>query len=422
MVSINPSYQPRIVPILYTYSWNKILFNDIVSSNFFNSLIDREVYQCALSFLIACFISIMTIPIVINMSNLLKLGAKVDKRSSHVTETPNLGGIAIFAATLIAYFLWPHSEEIADSNLANLSMVGVTMLFFLGVKDDIMVLDSGKKIGIQILASMILVVVGGFKVDYLYGIFNWHFIPDVVSIPLTVFIFIALINAINLIDGVDGLAGGISLLAGLWFGVWFLLNSHYAFACLAFALSGALLGFLRFNFSKTSKIFMGDTGSLIVGFMLSFFTIEFLRLNVSYRNDPNAFFNAPIIVMIVLIVPIFDTLRVFLVRILNGSSPFTADRNHMHHIMTDNGLSHFGVSAILWTVTLVNTGLFFAFHGDLTNTESVCIYISMFFLYMAAAYFLKKRAHFVKVRNGLQEIKPYSTETLSFTKRILKDL
>lgn len=400
----------------------QILFTDITSGNFFGDLADREVYQCALSFLIACFTSIVTIPIVIKMSNLLNLGAKVDKRSSHETATPNLGGIALFAATLISYFLWPHSEEVADSNLANLAMVGVTMLFFLGVKDDIMVLDSGKKMAVQILASLTLVVVGGFKVDYLYGIFNWYFIPDIVSVPLTVFIFIALINAINLIDGVDGLAGGISLLAGLWFGVWFLLNSHYAFACLAFALSGALLGFLRFNFSKTSKIFMGDTGSLIVGFLLSFFTIEFLRLNVSYRNDPNAFFNAPIIVMIVLIVPIFDTLRVFLVRILNGNSPFKADRNHLHHIMIDNGLSHFGVSAILWSITLLNTGLFFAFHGGLTNTESVCIYISMFFLYMAAAYFLKKRASFVKSRKGLSKSLSNHAEPLSFTKRILKDL
>ncbi len=398
------------------------LLNDLFAGTYFDQLGDREVYQCFLSFLIACFLSIVSIPIVINMSNLLNLTAKPGFRSSHDTNTPTLGGIALFASTLIAYFLWPHSEEIVDSNLTNLSMVGLTMLFFLGLKDDILALDSTKKLLVQVLATLTLVVMGGFKVDYLYGIFGWYYIPDLVSIPLTIFIFISLINAINLIDGVDGLAGGISLIAGLWFGVWFMLNGHFSFASLAFALSGSLLGFLRFNFSKTSKIFMGDTGSLIVGFLLSFFTIEFLRLNVSYRNDPNAFFNAPIVVMVVLIVPIFDTLRVFLVRLLNGNSPFTADRNHMHHILLDNGLSHLGVSLILWSVTIINTSLFFGFHGNITNTLSICIYIAMFFLYMVAAYLLKKRANLVKSRKKMQTSPSYSERQQSLTKRFLKDL
>ncbi|TDB64499.1 MraY family glycosyltransferase [Arundinibacter roseus] len=398
------------------------VLNDIFAGGYFKDLADQDVYQCALSFLIACFLSIISIPIIINLSNLLNLTAKPGFRSSHDTDTPTLGGIALFASTLIAFFLWPHSEEIIDSNLTNLSMVGLTILFFLGLKDDILALDSAKKLLVQIIASLTLVVMGGFKVDYLYGIFGWYFIPDFVSIPLTIFIFISLINAINLIDGIDGLAGGISLIAGLWFGVWFLLNQHFTFACLAFSLSGSLLGFLRFNFSNTSKIFMGDTGSLIVGFLLSFFTIEFLRLNVSYRNDPNAFFNAPIVVMVVLIVPIFDTLRVFIVRLLNGGSPFVADRNHMHHILIDNGLNHLGASVSLWSLTIINTTLFFTFHGNISNTESLWVYIGMFMLYMVVAYFLKKRANFVKARKGLTQSPAFSEEPQSLTRKILKNL
>ena len=162
--------------------------------------------------MVACFLSIIAIPIIINLSNLLNLTAKPGFRSSHDTDTPTLGGIALYAATLIAFFLWPHSEEITDSNLTSLSMVGLTILFFLGLKDDILALDSAKKLLVQILAALSLVVMGDFKVDYLYGIFGWYFIPDLVSIPLTLFIFISLINAINLIDGIDGLAGGISLI------------------------------------------------------------------------------------------------------------------------------------------------------------------------------------------------------------------
>jgi UDP-N-acetylmuramyl pentapeptide phosphotransferase/UDP-N-acetylglucosamine-1-phosphate transferase len=398
------------------------LLNDILTGNFTNQLVDRQIYQCLLSFLISCFLAIVSIPIIINLSNLLNLTAKPGFRSSHQTETPTLGGISLFASTLIAFFLWPHSEEIIDSNLTSLSMVGLIILFFLGLKDDILALDSAKKLIVQIIATLTLVVMGGFKVDYLYGIFGWYFIPDYVSIPLTIFIFISLINAINLIDGIDGLAGGISLIAALWFGVWFLLNQHYTFACLAFSLSGALLGFLRFNFSNTSKIFMGDTGSLVVGFLLSFFTIEFLRLNVSYRNDPNAFFNAPIIVMVVLIVPIFDTLRVFIVRLINGRSPFKADRNHVHHILIDNGLNHLWASVTLWSVTIINTTLFFAFHGNVSNTLSLWIYMGMFIGYMVTAYFLKRRAYSVKNRKSFKQTAIYDEEAQSFTKKILKNL
>jgi UDP-GlcNAc:undecaprenyl-phosphate GlcNAc-1-phosphate transferase len=394
----------------------------ILSEGIFNNIIHHDVYQCILSFLIACFLSIIAIPIIINLSGLLNLTAKPGFRSSHEQATPTLGGIAIFAATLIGYFLWPHSENIVESNLINLSMTGVVILFFLGLKDDILAVDPTKKLIVQIFASMILVAMGNFKVDNFYGIFGLHYIPDIVSIPLTVFIFIAIINAINLIDGIDGLAGGISLIAGVGFGIWFILNEHFSFGCLAFSMSGSLLGFLRFNFSKTSKIFMGDTGSLIVGYLLSIFAVEFLSLNVSYLHDPNAYFNAPIIVMVLLIVPIFDTLRVFIVRIVKGGSPFVADRNHMHHILLDSGLNHFWASFTLWMVTIINTALFFAFHGDITNTASLYIYIGMFVVYMVFAYFMKRRASFRSSKKKLTNSPSYTDENLSPAKKVLKDL
>lgn len=399
-----------------------ILLADIVGSSSLNTIVNDEVYQCILSFLIACFLSIVSIPIVINLSNLLNLTAKPGFRSSHDTDTPTLGGISIFAATLIAFFLWPHSEEIQDSNLTSLSLVGMIILFFLGLKDDILALDSAKKLLIQICASLTLVVMGNFKVDYLYGIFGWYYISDWISVPLTIFIFIALINSINLIDGIDGLAGGISLIISMSFGIWFLVSEHFTFACMAFSLSGALLGFLRFNFSKTSKIFMGDTGSLVTGFLLSFFTVEFLRLNVSYLNSANAIPNAPIVVMVMLIVPIFDTLRVFIVRLLKGGSPFIADRNHMHHLLIDNGLNHFWASFSLWMITIVNTSLFFTFHGNISNTVSLYIYIGMFMVYMGIALLLKKRAARLKESGTLVKKHVYPNSGIPATKEVLKNL
>jgi UDP-GlcNAc:undecaprenyl-phosphate GlcNAc-1-phosphate transferase len=383
--------------------------------------VDHDLYQSVLSFLIACFLSIIAIPIIINLSALLNLTAKPGFRSSHATATPTLGGIAIFASTLIAYFLWPHSENTHDSNIITLSMTGIVILFFLGLKDDILAVDPTKKLVVQIFASLILVAMGNFKVDNFYGIFDINHVPDIVSIPLTVFIFIALINAINLIDGIDGLAGGIGLIAGLGFGIWFILNGHFSFGCLAFAMSGSLLGFLRFNFSKTSKIFMGDTGSLIVGYLLSIFAVEFLSVNVDYVNNPDAFFNAPIIVMVLLIIPIFDTLRVFIVRISKGVSPFKADRNHMHHILLDAGLNHFWASFTLWMITIVNTCLFFAFHGNISNTVSICIYIGMFGVYMVVAYFVKRRNLLYSAAKKLEENTSFAKPNIASKKKIVKD-
>ncbi|GAB3721881.1 glycosyltransferase family 4 protein [Spirosoma lituiforme] len=348
------------------------------------------LYQCVLSFLVACFVAVVAIPVIIKISELKSLMENPGARRSHSTPTPTFGGIAIFAAILIAYFLWPSIDQ-TDLYTTNLSIAGMTILFFIGIKDDLVGIDPAKKLMFQVLAAMILILFGDLRVDYMYGIMGFHHIQPIISIFLTCFIFITLINAINLIDGIDGLAGGISTIASATFGAWFLLTNHFTMACMAFTLAGGLLGFLRFNFSKTSKIFMGNTGSLIIGFMLAFFAVRFVNLNAAYRYEPTAFFNAPIIAIVILIVPIFDTLRVFLVRILAGRSPFSADRNHMHHILLDNGLSHVAATAVLCGISLLNTVMFLLLHRNISNTLSLIILGCLFALYMLVSFILKMR-------------------------------
>ncbi len=338
--------------------------------------------------------AVVAIPVIIKISELKSLMEKPGERRSHTTPTPTFGGIAIYAAILIAYFLWPSIDQV-DIFRTNLSIAGMTILFFIGIKDDLVGIDPNKKILFQVLAAMILIFFGDLRVDYLYGILGFHHIEEVISILLTCFIFIALTNAINLIDGIDGLAGGIATIASATFGGWFLMTNHFTMACLAFTLAGALVGFLRFNFSKTSKIFMGNTGSLIIGFMLAFFAVRFVNLNASFRYDPTAFFNAPIIAIVILIIPIFDTLRVFLVRILAGRSPFSADRNHMHHILLDNGLSHIEATSVLCSISLANTVLFFLLHRNVSNTTSLLILIGIFGFYMIVSFLLKMRIMYV---------------------------
>ncbi|GAB4025115.1 glycosyltransferase family 4 protein [Spirosoma gilvum] len=370
------------------------LFIAYLQHKFKDDLFTLGLYQCVLSFLVACFVSVVAIPVIIKISELKSLMEKPGERRSHSTPTPTFGGIAIFAGLLISYFLWPSIDQ-TEIYRTNLSIAGMTILFFIGIKDDLVGIDPAKKIMFQVLAAMILIFFGDLRVDYLYGIMGFHHVAEVVGILLTCFIFIALTNAMNLIDGIDGLAGGIATIASCTFGGWFLMTNHFTMACLAFTLAGALLGFLRFNFSKTSKIFMGNTGSLIIGFMLAFFAVRFVSLNASYRYEPTAFFNAPILAIVVLIIPIFDTLRVFLVRILAGRSPFFADRNHMHHILLDNGLTHIGATAVLCGVSLFNTILFLLLHRNISNTLSLFIIAGLFGLYMLISFSLKMRVKYI---------------------------
>ena len=361
--------------------------------NFFLNLYNDRLFQIILSAIVACATSITAIPVIIKISRLKNLMADPGERSSHVTKTPTLGGVAIFASTLISYFLWENPDE---GQLIHLSISAIVILFFLGVKDDILVLSPKKKMFVQVAVSGLVVILADLRIENLFGIFGINEIPYLISLALTVFVFIALINAINLIDGIDGLAGGIGMIAGGMFGIWFYLNGHYALACLAFSMAGSLAGFLRFNYSKTSKIFMGDTGSLLVGFMLTMFAIKFIQLNIEYRFNPNASFSAPILAIIVLIVPIFDTLRVFIVRLKDKKSPFVGDRNHLHHILIDSGLSHFQSSVILWTFTLISTILFLTINKTTDNTTSLYILVVIFAIYMWISHVLKNN---IQIRN-----------------------
>lgn len=355
---------------------------------FLQNLLSDRLVQLVISGLVAFLMSVESIPVIINISRLKNLMDEPGERSSHSNRTPTLGGVAIFASILIGYFLWENPD---GGILINLSMVGLVVLFFLGVKDDILVLSPTKKMIFQIVSAALLVVGADLRLDNFFGIFGIYQISYIPSFFLTIFVFIALINAINLIDGIDGLAGGIGMFASIMFGAWFYLNQQYALACLAGSLSGALLGFLRFNFSRTSKIFMGDTGSLIVGFILTVFAIQFVRLNVTSRFDPNAYFSAPILAIVILIVPIFDTLRVFSIRIMNRTSPFVGDRNHLHHILVDLGLTHFQASFILCIFSAVATSLFLMLDDHLDNTQSLMLLAALFVAYLGICHGLKLR-------------------------------
>jgi len=347
----------------------------------FESLIPDKQIQILISAIISMIISLRSIPVIINISGLRGLMDNPVKRSSHKTPTPTFGGVAIFAGILIGYMIWNFGDE---GILIHKVFAGTVILFFLGVKDDLYALSPTKKMIVQVLASAIVVIGSDLRISDLFGIFGISHISYIFSILLTIFIFVAMINSFNLIDGIDGLAGGIAMIASTGFGMWFLVNHHYSLACLALCLAGSLVGFLRFNFSQNQKIFMGDTGSLIIGYITTVLAVKFIHLNVMHAWEADiSFVSAPIIAVVILIIPIFDTIRVFSIRILRGKSPFKADRLHMHHLLIDNNLSHMQASFSLYFTTIIFTAITYFARIYFTNTQ-LCFFI----LFLLICYFV----------------------------------
>ena len=294
-------------------------------------------------------ISIIAMPSIITVAKLLGLYDKPNKRKLHTTKIPRLGGIGIFVSFLLSIWF-----VIPDQSLPNARFLysALLLLFFSGLKDDIVMMSPINKLLIQLIASGLITIGQGIVIDHFHGIFGINEIPYFASIVLSIFTIIVITNSINLIDGVDGLAGGIGLIISLSFALWFNYTGQSGFALMAFALSGALLGFLLFNFNP-AKIFMGDAGSLTVGFLLSIFAIKFISINSPISNFENKILSAPAIAVSIFIVPLYDTLRVFIIRCIKRKSPFAADRNHIHHVLLKIGLNHKMVCFTLYAISIL---------------------------------------------------------------------
>ncbi len=351
-------------------------------------ILDKNL-QIILSMVISLAITWRAIPVIRNLSILRGLLEDPVKRSSHKNPTPTFGGVGIFAGTMIGYMMWNFRDE---GFVLHRVIAGLMILFFLGLKDDMYPLAPLKKLGSQILASILVVAGSDLRITSFFGIFGVHEIPYIIGVVITVFIFVALINAFNLIDGIDGLAAGIGMIASGGFGLWYMLNGYWSLACLSLSLSASLLAFLRYNFSQTSKVFMGDTGSLIVGYLVTILAIEFIQLNHNYNFSPNnRYVSAPVLTIVILSVPIFDTLRVFGLRILKGKSPFKADRLHLHHLLVDNGLSHLAASLTLYAMTIGLTIFTYFLRTFFTNTALSLYIITLFGIYLGVCSWLEVR-------------------------------
>ncbi len=302
----------------------------------------------AANFLLVCY-SIRKIIYIAHKKHLFDEPSEV--RKIHLTKTPNLGGIAIFAALVFTSSLFLSYATIPKINyLIFVSLV----LFILGTTDDLVGVNPTKKIIAQLAVALIITILADCRITDLHGFVGLTKLPYAVSVALSSVFIIFLINAFNLIDGIDCLAGSIGLLVCLCFAFYFWKMQQTGFLFIAVATAGCLAGFILFN-QTPARIFMGDTGSMFLGFITAVFSINFIELNKPplFKIATQVSEVAPAIVFGLLIIPVFDTLRIFVLRLIQKKSPFTADRNHIHHRLLDLGFTHLQSTGILLLVNFI---------------------------------------------------------------------
>ena len=291
-------------------------------------------------------ITYLAIPKIIHFANQSRLFVRGGGRHSHEGQTPIFGGIAIFAGLLFSLLFWAKLEEI------QFILVSLIIVFFIGLLDDLLSLTPTRKLIGLFSSIFVLMFLGDLQIKSFHNLFGIQELPELVAILFTLFVTVIITNSYNLIDGIDGLAGGLGVIASFVFGLIFLFNDDVSYAILSFTLLGALLAFLKYNFNPAS-IFMGDTGSLVIGLFFSILCIRLINEGVNIPNDQKYVNKGPFISIVILAIPLFDTFRVFFIRIFSGYHPLRPDRNHIHHTLLDLGLGHKKSTLILYTYSVI---------------------------------------------------------------------
>ncbi len=336
------------------------------------------------SLLTAFLITYLAIPKLIHFAHKLELLDNGGDRASHRGSTPFFGGIAIFTGVIFSLLFWADIENI------QFILVSILIVFIVGLIDDLRQITAFKKLIGQIIATLILILLGDLQIDSMHGVLGVYDLPIWASLSFTIFVVIVITNGFNLIDGIDGLAGGIGLISSLSFGAIALIMEQNDMALIAFTLSGALVGFLKFN-TFPARIFMGDTGSLVVGMILSVLAINCIKygLVTETHSLPHI---GPLLAISLLAIPLFDSLRVFVVRALKRKGTLTAARDHLHHALLDLDYGHKYTSLILcaFSVFLI-LGSYFLLEYNVNVSIAILAGVSFLVLFFPF-YILKSRS------------------------------
>ena len=376
-----------------------------------NQLTSRpEIYLLGI-FLANLITTFLLIPRIRNTT--LKLGYidTPDARSSHQNTVPTFGGIAFYISLILTLFML---QKEYDNAIIITLLVSISILFFTGFKDDLRNSSPKAKLFGQLLAVSLLMLHSEFYISSLHGLFGIHEMPPIIGIPFSVFLFISIINAYNLIDGIDGLASMVGIVAAFSFGVLFYHLDLYFYTGICVAIISMLFAFLRFNFSTKKKIFMGDTGSLTIGFVLGILGMRLMTLDfetVSLIGIPRS--GIPLLFLTILIVPTFDVSRVIFIRLIKKMSISSPDRNHIHHILIDAGLTHKKASLLLGFVNIFLVGMMY-FSIKLIGLYTSISFLALILLLFIYIFFIMNRRFDairirIKLRNKLSRFLSFFT-------------
>jgi UDP-GlcNAc:undecaprenyl-phosphate/decaprenyl-phosphate GlcNAc-1-phosphate transferase len=334
-------------------------------------------------------ITFLAIPAIIRIAKEKQLFDIPDNRKLHKRPIASLGGVGIFSGFFLAALL---SISLKITPEFQYYFAAALVIFILGLKDDIIVLSPTKKFIGQLTAAAILIHLGNIRITSMHGLFGLQELPNIFSLALSYVTIILIINAFNLIDGVDGLAGMLGLLTTSVFGSYFFIVGMPAYALFSFSMAGSLLAFLIFNYNP-AKIFMGDCGSLLLGLTNTILAIKFITV----ADSPAVSLpieSAVAVGMSILIIPLLDTIRVFSIRIFQGRSPFSPDRNHIHHLLLDRGFGHNYVTffCVLLNISFISLAYF---GRSLGPTYLLCSMLAISFAFLGILIYSKKPSHFV---------------------------
>ena len=276
-----------------------------------------------------------------------KITDSINNRSSHSVIATRTGGISIFTVVFlisIYYYLTP--KDVYDFSI----LIPLAIMVLVGLYDDIYKVDFKLKFIFQIIAAKIIID-NGYSIENLHGFLGVYELGRILSQILTIFIIIAIINAFNFIDGLDGLA--ISVFTTFILSYEFFSKFYTSFSALSYVLIIAILPLYYFNFRKKNKVFLGDSGSLFLGGLVSIYVVDILSVN--YIIKPVFDVHKLVFIISILSYPIIDLIRVFFLRIYKGSSPFIADKNHIHHFLVSKFKNHYSVVLIIILFTTLTT-------------------------------------------------------------------
>ncbi|HOX82750.1 MAG TPA: MraY family glycosyltransferase [Chryseolinea sp.] len=304
-------------------------------------------------------IAFLIVPVIIKYSLQKNLFDIPGRRKIHKKVTPSMGGIAIFLAFFVSVLIW---VDISFWKEIKFILVALFIIFYVGVRDDLLPLRPTIKLLGQLMAATLLILFFDLRLDSFYGLIGTFDFPPVISYGVTIFTIIIITNSFNLIDGLDGLAGSVALVALLAFGIWFYLVDDIVFSIFSFSMFGAVAAFLKFNW-EPSEIFMGDTGALVIGLLLSILSIRFINLNYDLPADNDYKFVASLATAAcIIIIPLIDTARIIILRLRKGQSPFKPDKSHIHHAIMRLGLNHGQTTLLLGVVHILFILMAIIFH------------------------------------------------------------